>query len=114
MSKIIKIFFYCFAIKHCDYICLQLDYKILTLIVQIYFREENFCEEIETNLQGIIGYISSWSGFQNYRKQVGEKESEAVLKNFENEFKSLAEISDLSKPFKVKFNYFLLLGRKKN
>lgn len=76
-------------------------------------REDNFCAEIDTTLEGVVGYIASWSAFQNYRKQLGEKQGEILLKNFENEFKSLVKPTELLlKTFKVKFNYFLLLGRK--
>ncbi|KAL0273657.1 UNVERIFIED_CONTAM: hypothetical protein PYX00_006282 [Menopon gallinae] len=76
-------------------------------------RIDNFVSDVEGTIVDLTGYISSWSTYQNYSKQVGETKAEEILKNFQDEFNSL--LDEEMKPtekFKIRYNYFLLIGRK--
>ncbi|KAK6622764.1 hypothetical protein RUM43_008607 [Polyplax serrata] len=73
-------------------------------------RNDDCVVETEGTLCDIIGYIKSWSAFQNYAKQKGEQRAKLLLEQFKNEFNSL--VKDPFCSLQIKFNYFLLLGRK--
>lgn len=66
---------------------------------------------MEVAVSDITGYISSWSGFQNFTKKEGEQAGEKLLNQFEKELSAVVG----KKPeelIAVRYRYFLLLGRK--
>lgn len=76
------------------------------------YRVENLMLETVGTLNDITGHISTWSAFQNYTKERGKENGKKLLENFQKEYKLLLN-DDAQDTCKVKFNYFLLLGRKK-
>ncbi|XP_046400349.1 putative methyltransferase DDB_G0268948 isoform X1 [Ischnura elegans] len=77
-------------------------------------RDESVYLEQKGTLADLVGYVSSWSAFQNYQKQNGPEKASSILMDFEKELldatgsKMKPEETDIT----VRFNYFLLLGRK--
>lgn len=80
-------------------------------ILNFFLRYEDYILEIKASLKDIIGYVSSWSAFQNYTKQLGKESGEELLRQFEDEFKSALGSGDADS-LRLRFKYFLLIGRK--
>ncbi|KAG8235356.1 hypothetical protein J437_LFUL015865 [Ladona fulva] len=77
-------------------------------------RDESVVVEQKGTIADLVGYISSWSAYQNYVKQHGKEKASKILSEFENEL--MDAVGEKSKPEEteilVSFHYFLLLGRK--
>lgn len=74
-------------------------------------REEGFTSEICVSVSNITGYISTWSGFQNFLKAKGHEAGENLLRQFEEELcESLGKKAD--DEITVRYRYFVLMGRK--
>jgi hypothetical protein len=49
------------------------------------FRDESVSTRQNATVSDLVGYVSSWSAFQNYRNQEGEEKAVDILRNFEQE-----------------------------
>jgi|GEM_PF-6864475 len=79
-----------------------------------YFRQEGFVTEMSVTVGDVTGYISTWSGFQNYiQKQAEQRQAagEKLLREFEEELSS-ATGKTREENILVRYRYFTLLGRK--
>ncbi|XP_046400350.1 putative methyltransferase DDB_G0268948 isoform X2 [Ischnura elegans] len=95
-------------------IFIEEEYRSVKIPLEDTKRDESVYLEQKGTLADLVGYVSSWSAFQNYQKQNGPEKASSILMDFEKELldatgsKMKPEETDIT----VRFNYFLLLGRK--
>jgi len=78
-----------------------------------YLYKDNIINTIDISAQDIVGFIQSWSPYQQMFKY-NKPEAEKFITNFEEKLKSLLGINDLSKKMlKCNYRYFIAIGRKK-
>ncbi|KAG0713219.1 putative methyltransferase [Chionoecetes opilio] len=77
-------------------------------------RDDSHCTDRIVSVTDLTGYISSWSGFQNFRAQNGDEAALDMLQNFQNRIMTVLGVS--SEPedtqLTLRYKYFLLMGRK--
>lgn len=49
------------------------------------FRDESVSTKHNATVSDLVGYVSSWSAFQNYQNQEGEKKASELLHSLEQE-----------------------------
>jgi hypothetical protein len=49
------------------------------------FRDESVSTKQNATVSDLVGYISSWSAFQNYQNQEGKENAADILHSFEQE-----------------------------
>ncbi|KAJ9580802.1 hypothetical protein L9F63_024018 [Diploptera punctata] len=66
------------------------------------------------SVSDLVGYANSWSGFQNFKKQVGAEIATEELNNFQSEIMSATEVEGDAADIhlNIQYTYFLLMGRK--
>lgn len=96
-------------------------------------REEFWTNETKISISEFVGYITTWSGFQNYCKTNGEEAGQKILTEFTSKYayffyysngihfqifnfynsvlKVLGDQNDKVE-LKIRRKYFLLMGRK--
>lgn len=80
---------------------------------RIDLREHEMYCDIPTSLDGVLGYISTWSGYQNLREKHGDEAATGVLEAAANKFRTITNEEDLGKVKVIlRFEYFVLMGRK--
>ena len=107
-------------------------YLVKYLFIQI-FREEFWTEETTSTISEFVGYITTWSGFQNYCKIHGPQAGEEILTEFTSRYKitdlliniiiypmtlfgdsclkAYDDHKDGEAQFRIRRKYFLLMGR---
>jgi hypothetical protein len=55
----------------------------------ITFRDESVSTKHRATVSDLVGYVSSWSAFQNCRNQEGEEKAADILHNLEQELVQL-------------------------
>ncbi|KAK3879524.1 hypothetical protein Pcinc_015908 [Petrolisthes cinctipes] len=74
--------------------------------------EGRFITELDSTLDSVIGYISSWSAFAKLAKAKGNEAANAFLNNCKQHLLKEMGTDDESVPIKHSFNYFLRMWRK--
>ena len=78
-----------------------------------YFYRDNILNEITINGDDIIGFIQSWSPYQQMFK-ANESEAKKFLSEFEEKVKNILKINNLKeKQLLCNYRYFVAMGRKK-
>ncbi|XP_069697586.1 glycerophosphocholine phosphodiesterase GPCPD1-like isoform X2 [Periplaneta americana] len=77
-------------------------------------RDDSLFSNQKATVSDLVGYVSSWSAFQNYQKQEGEEKASVILQNFEQEIMNEIGVttSPMETELEIQYNYFLLMGRK--
>ncbi|XP_054157057.1 putative methyltransferase DDB_G0268948 [Oppia nitens] len=78
-----------------------------------YIYKDNILSQIVICAQDIIGFIETWSPYQQMFKK-SQSEANYFLKNFEQKLKSILTVDDLSeKRLLCNYRYYVAMGRKK-
>ncbi|XP_045138418.1 putative methyltransferase DDB_G0268948 isoform X1 [Portunus trituberculatus] len=80
----------------------------------IEIRNDSHYTDRDVSVTDLTGYISSWSGFQNYRAQNGDKAASDMLQNFQNRIMSVLGVSTAPEDTQLtlRYKYFIIMGRK--
>lgn len=75
--------------------------------------ESHYVDKIATVAE-LTGYLTSWSGFQNFRAKNGDEAAQKILENFQDKFMKILKASTTPEETSIplRFHYFLLMGRK--
>ncbi|XP_045138419.1 putative methyltransferase DDB_G0268948 isoform X2 [Portunus trituberculatus] len=89
------------------------DPKFIPLY-QDFIRNDSHYTDRDVSVTDLTGYISSWSGFQNYRAQNGDKAASDMLQNFQNRIMSVLGVSTAPEDTQLtlRYKYFIIMGRK--
>ncbi|XP_064117068.1 putative methyltransferase DDB_G0268948 isoform X1 [Macrobrachium nipponense] len=77
-------------------------------------RDETHYVDKMMSVSDITGYLTSWSGFQNFKEKNGELAAQKILDDFQNGFMKLLDVSTAPEDTQVcmRLQFFLLMGRK--
>ncbi|XP_076041602.1 putative methyltransferase DDB_G0268948 isoform X3 [Oratosquilla oratoria] len=77
-------------------------------------RDDSLYLDRKATVADLKGYISSWSGFQNYRADKGDEAALNVLNTFESKFMDELGVDTPSSETELtlRITYYLLMGRK--
>ncbi|KAK8382505.1 hypothetical protein O3P69_015415 [Scylla paramamosain] len=89
------------------------DPKFIPLY-QDFIRNDSYYTDKAVSVTDLTGYISSWSGFQNYRTQNGDEAAFDMLQNFQNRIMSVLGVSTAPEDTQLilRYKYFIIMGRK--
>ncbi|XP_063862669.1 putative methyltransferase DDB_G0268948 isoform X1 [Scylla paramamosain] len=81
---------------------------------RIEIRNDSYYTDKAVSVTDLTGYISSWSGFQNYRTQNGDEAAFDMLQNFQNRIMSVLGVSTAPEDTQLilRYKYFIIMGRK--
>ncbi|CAL4151195.1 unnamed protein product, partial [Meganyctiphanes norvegica] len=79
-----------------------------------FHRDDAHYIDKKATVQELTGYLSSWSGFQNFKRKNGDELANNMLKNFKKNVMEVLDVSTLPEEtiITLRFHFFLLLGRK--
>ncbi|CAL4198730.1 unnamed protein product, partial [Meganyctiphanes norvegica] len=79
-------------------------------------RDDSHYVDKKASVADLTGYISTWSGFQNFRKKHGDEAAHNILTDFEERFMKILDTSSTTEDTMItlRFHYFLLMGKKSN
>lgn len=85
-----------------------------TLIYKDQLRDESHYVDKIATVAELTGYLTSWSGFQNFRAKNGDEAAQKILENFQDKFMKILKVSTTPEETSIplRFHYFLLMGRK--
>ncbi|XP_050695492.1 putative methyltransferase DDB_G0268948 isoform X4 [Eriocheir sinensis] len=77
-------------------------------------RDDSHYTDRTVSVTDLTGYISSWSGFQNFRAKNGDEAALDLLQNFQNRIMSVLGVDGTPEDIELtlRYKYFLLMGRK--
>ncbi|XP_069937563.1 putative methyltransferase DDB_G0268948 [Cherax quadricarinatus] len=77
-------------------------------------RDDTHFVDKTTTVAELTGYISSWSGFQNFESKCGSAAAQNILEDFQNRIMSTLNVATSPEDTQIclRFKYFLLMGRK--
>ncbi|PNF30150.1 hypothetical protein B7P43_G01255 [Cryptotermes secundus] len=77
-------------------------------------RDESVSTKYNATVSDLVGYVSSWSAFQNYQNQEGEEKAADILLRLEQEIMDMIHTAmpPHETHLELEYNYFLLMGRK--
>ncbi|XP_057369591.1 putative methyltransferase DDB_G0268948 [Daphnia carinata] len=87
------------------------EYSDIALPFKDFTREEFWTDPITTTMSEFVGYITTWSGFQNYCKVHGLKAGEEILEEFTSSCLKAFENYEENAQLLITRKYFLLMGR---
>jgi SAM-dependent methyltransferase len=86
-------------------------YRDVSLPFPEFHRKDEFFQKFEASAQDIVGYVNSWSGFNEMRKS--EPDNEVVfLEKFQRDVFDITGLGLKESKLDVKFDFHLLLARK--
>ncbi|KAJ9580803.1 hypothetical protein L9F63_024019 [Diploptera punctata] len=90
------------------------QYNNIPFVAEPLVRDEFVHVVPSVSVSDLVGYASSMSGFQNFKKQVGAEKASQVLNNFQSEIMSATELEGDAADIHldIQYTYFLLMGRK--
>ncbi|XP_067001517.2 putative methyltransferase DDB_G0268948 [Anabrus simplex] len=90
------------------------DFNEIPFVSSPVVRDDSIYIERKAALSDLIGYMSSWSTFQNFQKQEGEERASCVLQDLEKELLDMTEPSKKPQDIQIMiiYKYFLLMARK--
>ncbi|XP_071543816.1 putative methyltransferase DDB_G0268948 isoform X3 [Panulirus ornatus] len=89
------------------------DQKYIIPYPDLIRDDTHFVDKI-ASVSDLTGYITSWSGFQNFLAKNGDTAAKKILDNFQNRFMSTLNVTTAPEDTQIclRFKYFLLMGRK--
>lgn len=90
------------------------DFMHFPFTKQPVIRDESVTTEIDATVSDLVGYVNSWSAFQNYVKLEGKPQGTLILQKFEKEVMDILKVTSEPAETKItiKYKYFLIMGRK--
>ncbi|MDK2413693.1 hypothetical protein QHH03_31865, partial [Aphanizomenon sp. 202] len=64
-----------------------------TLIYKDQLRDESHYVDKIATVAELTGYLTSWSGFQNFRAKNGDEAAQKILENFQDKFMKILKVS---------------------
>ncbi|XP_042871354.1 putative methyltransferase DDB_G0268948 isoform X3 [Penaeus japonicus] len=85
-----------------------------TLIYKDQLRDESHYVDKTATVAELTGYLTSWSGFQNFRAKNGDEAAQKILETFQDRFLKTLKVTTAPEETSIdlRFHYFLLMGRK--
>lgn len=77
-------------------------------------RDDTFYVDKIATVADLKGYLSSWSGIQNFRAANGDDAAQKILDDFQNKFMTVLDVTTPPENTEIcmRFTCFLLMGRK--
>ncbi|XP_042871353.1 putative methyltransferase DDB_G0268948 isoform X2 [Penaeus japonicus] len=79
-----------------------------------FLRDESHYVDKTATVAELTGYLTSWSGFQNFRAKNGDEAAQKILETFQDRFLKTLKVTTAPEETSIdlRFHYFLLMGRK--
>nr|XP_045612910.1 putative methyltransferase DDB_G0268948 isoform X1 [Procambarus clarkii]XP_045612912.1 putative methyltransferase DDB_G0268948 isoform X1 [Procambarus clarkii]XP_045612913.1 putative methyltransferase DDB_G0268948 isoform X1 [Procambarus clarkii] len=81
---------------------------------QLEVRDDTHFKDKMATVAELTGYITTWSGYQNFKSKNGDAAAQKILDDFQNRIMTTLNVTTSPEDTEIclRFKYFLLMGRK--